>query len=348
METVHYSHYEIDLTPIIRRISKANHKRILLQFPDGLRPIAWKIANKFMEHGLGVIVSADPCYGPCDLAYMELETLNCDLIVHLGHTPPHGNYEGEALFIEAKSRLPIRDALEDSLKYLSNYHRIGVAASVQHIHKISDASRFLKEHGKEPFIGKASNHTLYDGQILGCNHTTALSIAQSVEAFIVISGGLFHGIGVQLATGKPVIVVDPYTGKAKPIDEHVEKALKLRRGAEKMFLEAQRIGIIVGLKSGQNRMEEAELLFKRLKDMGKAPVMICAREVTPENIDSFTELDAFVNTACPRIAIDGRRLFQKPILNYDEAEKILELLDEAYEEEKIRNPLGACANSPQP
>jgi len=348
MDILHYGHYEIDLTPIARRISEGKHKRILLQFPDGLRPVAWSIADKLMEHGLEVIVSADPCYGSCDIAYEEFKTLNCDLIVHLGHTPPHKGYDGNILFIEARSTLPIREALEDSLRYLGCYNKIGVLASIQHIHNISEASAFLREHGKEPLIGKASSHAIYDGQILGCDLTTALTIAHSVEAFIVISGGLFHGIGVQLATGKPAIVVDPYMGKAKPVGEHVNKILRLRRGAEKMFLEAKRIGIIIGLKHGQRRFGDAELLFKRLKKLGRNPVMICAREVTPENMDSFTELDALVNTACPRIAIDGRRLFQRPILNYDEAKAILDLLDEAYEEEKIRGSLGAHPSPSQP
>ncbi|MGC8848936.1 MAG: diphthamide biosynthesis enzyme Dph2 [Candidatus Bathyarchaeia archaeon] len=348
MEAVHYGNYEIDLTPIIHKISEAKHRRILLQFPDGLRPLAWSIAKKFMELGLEVIVSADPCYGACDLGYGELEALNCDLIIHLGHSPPHKNYEGKALFIEARSKLPVGDALEDALKYLRGYDRIGVAATIQHIHNISEACAFLESNGKQPFVGKASNHAIYDGQILGCDLTTVLTIAHIVDAFIVISGGLFHGIGVRLATGKPVVVADPYLGKAKPIDEYAEKFVKLRMGAEKRFLEAKRVGIIIGLKHGQNRMDEAELLFKRLKDLGRDPVMICAREVTPENMDSFTELDALINTACPRIAIDGRRLFQKPILNSDEVKPILDLLDEAYEEEKVRDAPGADPRPSQP
>ncbi|MEM3793975.1 MAG: diphthamide biosynthesis enzyme Dph2 [Candidatus Bathyarchaeia archaeon] len=348
VEVVHYGHYEVDLTPAIRQVSKANHRRILLQFPDGLRPLAWSVANKFMEHGVEVVVSADPCYGACDLAYGELETLNCDLIIHLGHVPPHRNYKGKALFIEVRCKLPVKDALEDSLKYLDKYRKIGVAASIQHIHNVSDACSFLERHGKQPLVGKASNHAVYDGQILGCDLTTALTIAHSVDAFIVISGGLFHGIGVQLATNKPVVVADPYLGKAKPIGEYAEKFVKLRRGAEKKFLEAKRVGIIIGLKHGQNKMGEARLLFRRLKNLGRNPVMICAREITPENMDSFTELDAFINTACPRIAIDGRNLFQKPILNSDEVKPILDLLDEAYEEEKIGDAPGAGSRPPQP
>lgn len=345
IEANHYGHYEIDLKRIIHQALRENYKRLILQVPDGLRPITWRIVNTLEEHGLEVIVSADPCYGACDLAYDELKALNCDAIIHLGHTPLHKSHTKDVIFIEARSTLPIKDALEDSLKYLENYRKIGVAASIQHVHTISEASEFLKEHGKTPYIGKASNRVRYDGQILGCDFTTVSSISHLVEAFLVVSGGLFHGIGVQLATGKPTVIVDPYMGKARVIDKYVEKILKLRKGAERRFLEAKRIGVLVGLKHGQRKIREANLIFKRLKSLGRDPITICAREITPENIDSFTDVDAFVNTACPRIALDGRNLFQKPILNYDEAISILDLLDGENEEKEIRDPLRA---SPRP
>lgn len=319
-----------------------------MQAPDGLRPIACRIASIIEKQGVEVIVSADPCYGACDLAYDELESLNCDVIVHLGHAPLYKGHTKKVIFIEARSRLQVKEALEDSLKYLRNYHRIGVAASIQHIHTIPEASEFLKRHGKTPYIGKASSRAIYNGQILGCDLTTVSHISHLVEAFIVISGGLFHGIGVQLATERPAIVVDPYMGRAKTVEEHVERILKLRKGAERRFLEAKRIGILIGLKSGQRKVREAEFFFKRLRKLGRDPVMICVREITPENIDSFTDLDAFVNTACPRIVLDGRSLFQKPILNYDEATSILDLLDEAYEEKEVRDPLRAGSSSSKP
>ena len=35
------------------------------------------------NQGIEVILSADPCYGACDL---PINNINCDLIVHVGHT----------------------------------------------------------------------------------------------------------------------------------------------------------------------------------------------------------------------------------------------------------------------
>ncbi len=93
------------------------------------------------------------------------------------------------------------------------------------------------------------------------------------------------------------------------------------------------------------RIEETEKLYRRLKLLGKDPVIMCAREIKSENIDNYIEFDAFINTACPRIAIDGRRSFRKPILNYNEANSLLVLMEEEIEEKKLRDAIRDCSNA---
>ncbi len=334
------STFDIDLEPLIRKLSKVKVKKLIMQIPDGLRPIAQRIVKSLEISGVEVIVSIDPCYGACDIAYEELEHLKGDMIIHVGHAPFYRNMHDKVIFVEARSTLPVKDALKDALRFLKRYNRIGLATTVQHIHNLSDAATFLRKHGKTPYIGKASDRVLYDGQILGCDFRVASTIAPSVESFLVISGGVFHAVGVQLATDKPTIVSDPFTGKSRDVKDYAEKLNRLKRGAEKKFLESNIVGIIVGLKTGQMGLENAETLRRRLNRLDREAVMICAREITPENIDSFTEFDAFINTACPRIVIDGRRLFKKPILNYDEAIPILDVLEESLEEERVGDTAG--------
>jgi 2-(3-amino-3-carboxypropyl)histidine synthase len=47
------------------------------------------------------------------------------------------------------------------------------------------------------------------------------------------------------------------------------------------------------------------------------------REITPDNIAPLYMLDALIDTACPRIAIDDASKFRRPILTLDEAEVML-------------------------
>ena len=42
-------------------------------------------------------------------------------------------------------------------------------------------------------------------------------------------------------------------------------------------------------------------------------------EMTPDKIMNFYNIDAFIETACPRIAIDDFSKYHKPILTFKEA-----------------------------
>ena len=48
-------------------------------------------------------------------------------------------------------------------------------------------------------------------------------------------------------------------------------------------------------------------------------VRLCAMEVIPETLESFTDLDAYVEISCPRISTDDQERYRKPILNPEEA-----------------------------
>ncbi len=324
--------FAIPLEPIIRELHKLNAHRVIIQVPAGLRPKIYGIVKHLNMHKIQTIVSADPCYGACDIAYEELRCLNGDLILHMGHTSFPAELQDKVLFLEIQSKITLNDAMQDSLRYTCKFKKIGLVATIQHINDLTEVETFLKNNKKKVYIGQASNLLRYNGQILGCDFTTALKIQSKVDCFLVIAGGTFHGIGVLLATKKPTIVVDPFLGKAINVNKFAKKFIQLKKSAERRFFEAGRIGIILGLKSHQLKMNYVKNLYSRLIKIGKDPVILCAREITPDNLNDFLEFQAFINTACPRIAIDNRHLFHKPILNYDEALSILKIMEENFEE----------------
>jgi len=71
---------------IKREIRELGAKRVLLQLPEGLKPEGPRLAKIIQKTGALPIISADPCYGACDLAINEAESLGVDLIVHFGHS----------------------------------------------------------------------------------------------------------------------------------------------------------------------------------------------------------------------------------------------------------------------
>jgi 2-(3-amino-3-carboxypropyl)histidine synthase len=80
--------YEIDLENVVKTINKKNYKRIVLQLPEGLKTSFVDFIN-YIENkaDVEVMVSADPCFGACDLIDKKLENLGVDLLVQIGHAP---------------------------------------------------------------------------------------------------------------------------------------------------------------------------------------------------------------------------------------------------------------------
>jgi 2-(3-amino-3-carboxypropyl)histidine synthase len=60
-----------------------------------------------------------------------------------------------------------------------------------------------------------------------------------------------------------------------------------------------------------------------LEEGGKKAYLLYLNEITPDNLLAFRKLDAFVNTACPRISIDDAGKFKKPLLTPVEMEIVL-------------------------
>jgi 2-(3-amino-3-carboxypropyl)histidine synthase len=84
--------YEIEkeLVKAIGVIKKQKSRKVLLQFPDGLKPYATEI-QKELETRLGkqskieFFIWLDSCFGACDLP-LETEKLGIDLIIQFGHS----------------------------------------------------------------------------------------------------------------------------------------------------------------------------------------------------------------------------------------------------------------------
>ena len=52
--------------------------------------------------------------------------------------------------------------------------------------------------------------------------------------------------------------------------------------------------------------------------MGKAAYLFAVREILPDVLVEFPSVDAYVNTACPRISLDDASKFKKPVLTVQE------------------------------
>jgi 2-(3-amino-3-carboxypropyl)histidine synthase len=102
----------------------------------------------------------------------------------------------------------------------------------------------------------------------------------------------------------------------------VDKVLRKRCAAIERSLDAQSFGILVSTKIGQCRKDLAFDLCEMAKAHGLDAHVLFADMITPEALAPFC-VDAFVNTACPRIAIDNTAVFPVPVLTPIEFEVVV-------------------------
>lgn len=280
-------------------------KRVALQFPEGLKRGAPEIALRLKEAGFEVVVSGDPCYGACDLSLPSLAL--ADVLVHAGHAPVEERagiiYDLHPMDFEV-------EVLERSIPLFSG-NRIGLVTTAQHLHLLDRMVEFLKERGIEAVVAGGPGRARYPGQVLGCSFSGARETGCS--EILYVGTGLFHPEGIQLETGARVIALDPYLGTAALVSA---ERLKRRRFA---LLEkargAERIGIIVSTKSGQQRLA----LARRLAALSGKAVLVAMCEVSPDELLNLG-FDCYVNTACPRLAYDDQARFPVPVLTPPEFE----------------------------
>jgi len=300
-------------------ITRRDAKKVLIQLPEGLKDEGFRLAKAAEEAGAIPIISADPCYGACDLPLCEAETLGVDLIFHYGHTKKPYNTKAKQpiIYIEARCKLDVKDVLTEALEYLDQYDKVGLVTVVQHIHTLDYARALLNKAGKTVMVGDAGRLE-YPGQVIGCDYSNAEAISRDVEVFLFIGGGRFHALGLALSTLKPVVVADPYQRRSYILpQEDVNKTIKRRWMEISQAKRVRLFGVIVGLKSGQKALRSALKIRQYLKDSGREASLLAMREITFGALRNFPSIEAFVNTACPRISIDDVS-FERPVLTIPE------------------------------
>jgi len=310
--------FDFEEKRIREEINKRKARRVLIQLPEGLKAEGPRLAALAEKAGALAIVSADPCYGSCDLATSDAESLGADLLVHYGHSEMIKQEKLSTIYIEAKSRVSVKGTVRKAIPYLKQWKNIGLVTTVQHINALHEARESLLKAGKTVAVGD-TGHVKYAGQVTGCDYSNAKSISNDVEAFLFIGGGRFHAIGVALATVKPTIIADPYEKRAYDVGNEVQRILKQRWASICETKKAKTFGILIGLKSGQKRVKEAMEIKRMLERSGRKATLLALREITPQGLMQFPNIDAFVNTACPRVSLDDASSFLKPVLIFDEA-----------------------------
>ncbi|HKL29541.1 MAG TPA: diphthamide biosynthesis enzyme Dph2 [Natrialbaceae archaeon] len=309
MALKHDREWDYELDRIVEAVDERDASTVGLQFPEGLKRRGPRVADDLREllpEDVTVMISGQPCYGACDLdTYLMQRT---DVFVHFGHSPMKES--DKIIYVPLFSNVEVIPIMEEALDDLETGD-VGLVTTAQHMNRFEEMREFLEDRGFTVHTRRGDERLTHEGQVLGCNYASADIDADQV---LYVGGGKFHPLGLAMEhPDKHVVIADPVNNVVDIAD--TEKFLKQRYGAVHRAMDAETWGVIFSTKIGQGRWETATDIVESNDDA----YLLTMDEITPDRLRNFG-LDAYVNTACPRVTTDDGPQFDAPILTPGEYE----------------------------
>ena len=308
----HDREWDYELDRIVSEVTERDATSVGLQFPEGLKrrgPSVVDDLRKTLPDDVSVLLSGEHCYGACDLDTDLMR--RTDVFVHFGHSPmkQSENIIYVPLFSNVDVFPIIEQAFEEQLVPPEEDEDVGLVTTAQHMNKFDEMREWLQDHGYTVHTRRGDERLTHEGQVLGCNYASADVDADQI---LYVGGGKFHPLGLAMEhPEKKVIIADPVNNTLDLADS--EQFMKQRYAAVHKAMDAETWGVIFSTKIGQGRWEIAQEIVENNDNA----YMITMDEVTPDRLTNFG-LDAYVNTACPRITTDDGPQFKQPILTPQE------------------------------
>ena len=321
---------EARMREIIRESSPAS---VALNGPEGMLPQVQRAASSISdEFGIPAYVLGDATWGACDLNMAGARTLAADILFNIGHTVSTEQVGRGAYMINAYDDVRF-DAVAARAAALLAGRTVSLLTDSQHLEQVDAVRGILEAGGAAVVVGQGKGQ-LNDGQVFGCEFYPALDAAgqgprgeegkKAADCNAFMGQSTFHAAGVALATGLPTYVLDPYFGEVRDVTEFAAGLRKKATLAVYRAAEAESFGVVVGLRDGQMSKTAGLRVKKELEAAGKSVQLIALTDITNDALRRFSGIDAFVQSACPRISTDNR--FDVPVLSIPQSKALLRVL----------------------
>ncbi|KAL4003247.1 2-(3-amino-3-carboxypropyl)histidine synthase subunit 1 [Acanthocheilonema viteae] len=318
------SNYNFEIPKTIWKIRITNSKNVCLQFPEGLLLYSCVIADilrKYTE--CEIVIMGDVTYGACCVGDQAARAFGCDLMVHYGHSCliPIQEMQGiMMLYVFVNIEMNLGHFIDVLKANFEKHKKIALVSTVQFVACLQSVKKELIDEGYNILIPQVK--PLSSGEILGC---TSPKLEGDVDAVIYLGDGRFHLESVMIQN--PSVVAyqyDPYSKQFTHEEHDFDLMIGKRKEAVETARKCQMFGLIQGSLGRQGNPKIVEDLEKKLQAVGKKFVRILLSEITPQKLSSFTDIDCWVQVACPRLSIDWGASFKKPLLTPYELVTVLQ------------------------
>ena len=135
-------------------------------------------------------------------------------------------------------------------------------------------------------------------QVLGCSK---ISNKNNIP-ILLISTGKFHAQNLYLQT--PILYVLENNKIIKIPESEIRNLKAKKKTALIKFLKAERVGILVSTKPGQENLNRAVKLKKQLEGKGKQAYVFISNNIDITQFENFN-IQSWINTACSGLSMDN-------------------------------------------
>eukprot|EP01029_Cantina_marsupialis_P029626 TRINITY_DN781927_c0_g1_i1.p1 TRINITY_DN781927_c0_g1~~TRINITY_DN781927_c0_g1_i1.p1 ORF type:complete len:394 (-),score=100.17 TRINITY_DN781927_c0_g1_i1:219-1400(-) len=313
--TILPSNYNFEIHKTVWRIRETGAKKVALQFPEGLLMYSCVIVGileKFTS--AECLVMGDVSYGACCIDDFTASRLECDLMFHYGHSCliPVNNCKIPVVYIFVTIQFDTRHLVESvKANFLSK--KIALLGTIQFSPGVHTAKRLLAEECPDTYIRIPQTKPLSPGEVLGC--TSPILDSEEFDIMLFVADGRFHIESALIANPTiPAYKYNPYLKKITTEEYGHGTMKKMRQEVISKASTAKHIGIVLGTLGRQGSKSILTKIEKLLKAYERKYTTVLMAELSPKLLSAFTDVDAWVEIACPRLAIDWGTAFEKPLL----------------------------------
>jgi len=154
-------------------------------------------------------------------------------------------------------------------------------------------------------------------QVLGCSNIKP-SLTKDTQAILLIGSGVFHALELYHESEIPVYILEGGDNFKEITKKDIEKFQKNKKASYMNFLNSGKVGILITTKPGQKRFSRAMKLKEKIEEkFDKKAYVFIADEIDASEFENFPEIQAWINTACPRLDLVSNKIINAHDIDFD-------------------------------